>query len=279
VIRRAVASALLIAATLVAACAPVPPGAFADRSGWAIRQELLSHRQDSGKKVEIYWATPTGSGPWPAVLLIHGHQEQARNGGEMYVLTGRLGLLARRGYVAVALSQPGYGRSDGPPDYCGPFSQDAAETVLAWLRGSPFVVPDKIALFGYSRGAIVAGMVATKDPRLAAVILGAGAYDFSTWYPTPLPGIDGNIRQEAGVSAEAFRARSAIHHVDAIRAPILLLHGAHDERIPLRQAEAFAQRLKSAGRTVTLKVFDSRHGIPVEDQYREVYPFLEAALR
>ena len=38
--------------------------------------------------------------------------------------------------------------------------------------------PHKVALYGYSRGAIVASMVATQDPKLAAVVLGAGAYNF-----------------------------------------------------------------------------------------------------
>src|SRR5262245_2320678 len=79
------------------------------------------------------------------------------------------------------------------------------------------------------------------------VVLGAGAYNFFSWYPYvgPLSGINANIEQEAGTSAEAFRARSAIYHVDKIKAPILLLHGAHDERIPVRQAKAFYETLQA----------------------------------
>ena len=111
-------------------------------------------------------------------------------------------------------------------------------------------------------------------------MLGGGAYDFFSWYPTPLPGIDANLRQEAGISAEAFRARSAIYHVDQIKAPVLLLHGANDERVPVRQAEAFAEKLKATGVTVQLKIFpNSRHAIPIAQQYREIYPFLERTLR
>jgi dipeptidyl aminopeptidase/acylaminoacyl peptidase len=112
------------------------------------------------------------------LLLIHGHQEHLRNGGEAFVRTGRLGVIATRGYVAAALSQPGYGDSDGPPDYCGPFTQDATMVAVDFLRRLPFVDSKRVALYGYSRGAIVASMVATRDPRLAAVVLGAGAYDF-----------------------------------------------------------------------------------------------------
>jgi len=95
-----------------------------------------------------------------------------------------------------------------------------------------------------------------------------------------LPGIDTNIRLETGASAEAFRARSAIYQADKIKAPVLLLHGAQDERIPVRQAEAFAEKLKASGIAVTLKIFPgARHGIPIDEQYREIYPFLEQSLR
>ena len=270
---------LLLTSMVLVACTAAQPGTVVDRDGAIIQRELLPDRQDPSKRVEVFWTKPAGAGPWPVVMYIHGHQEQVRNGGEVYVNSGRLGAMARRGYVAAALSQPGYGKSDVPADFCGPRTQEAALLALAFLRDKPFVKPDKVVLYGYSRGAIVAAMVATRDPQLAGVILGAGAYDFFSWYPTPLPGIDANIRAEAGTSPDAFRARSAIYHVDKITAPILLLHGAQDERIPLRQAEAFHEKLVAAGGVVTMRVFQARHGIPFADQSREVDPFLAEVLR
>ena len=146
-----------------------------DTRGWPIHHELLPHSQDRDKAVEMFWAKPEGNGPFPVVLFIHGHQEGPRDGGEAYVRTGRLGIMARRGYVSAAVSQPGYGNSAGPPDYCGPFTQQAVLVAIDFLRRQPFVRANKVALFGYSRGAIVAAMVATQDPGLAAVVLGAGA--------------------------------------------------------------------------------------------------------
>jgi dipeptidyl aminopeptidase/acylaminoacyl peptidase len=273
-------SVLFLTLFMLISCAAVQPETLTDRGGWVIQREFLQHRQNQSKKIEVFWTKPVEQGPWPAVLFIHGHQEQLRNGGEAFVSTGRLGSMASRGYVAASLSQSGYGNSDGPPDFCGPFTQDAVLVVIDFLRHKPFVDPNKVVLYGYSRGAIVASMVATKDPKLAAVILGAGAYNFFSWYPTPLRGIDANIEREAGTSAEAFRARSAIHHVDKMKVPVLLLHGAQDERIPVQQTEAFAEQLKAHGIDVKLKIFpNARHGIPIDEQYREIYPFLEQSLR
>jgi len=273
-------SVLLLSLVMLVGFTAVQPDTLADRGGWVIQREFLQHRQNISKKIEVFWTKPTEPGPWPAILFIHGHQEQIRNGGEAFVRTGRLGIMASRGYVAGALSQPGYGNSDGPPDFCGPFTQEAVVVAIDFLRNQLFVNPNKVALYGYSRGAIVASMVATKDPKLAAVVLGAGAYNFFSWYPTPLRGIDTNIEREAGTSAEAFKARSAIYHADKITVPVLLLHGAQDERVPIQQTEAFAEKLQANGVIVKLKIFpDTRHGIPIEEQYHEIYPFLEQYLR
>jgi dipeptidyl aminopeptidase/acylaminoacyl peptidase len=264
----------------IASCVTIEKGPITDPQGWIVNREFLSYATNNNKKVELFWTKPSGDGPYAAVLFIHGHQEQLRNGGESYVKVGRLGRMANRGYAAAAISQPGYGNSSGPPDFCGPFTHEAVSVAIAFLRKQNFVKPDKIALFGYSRGAIVASMVATQDQRLAAVVLGAGAYDFFKWYPTPLPGIDKNIEMEAGTSNEAFKARSSIYHIDKIRTPILLLHGARDERIPVSQATAFAERLKANGAVFKMRIFpDAGHSIPIVEQYREIYPFLDEFLR
>jgi dipeptidyl aminopeptidase/acylaminoacyl peptidase len=264
---------------LIAECVAAEKGSLTDPQGVVIHRELLSYSPNSNKKVELFWAKPSGNGPYAAVLFIHGHQEQVRDGGKTYAKVGRLGRMVSRGYVAAAISQPGYGNSDGPPDFCGPFTQQAVLVAIDFLRKQTFIKPDKIALYGYSRGAIVASMVATQDQRLAAVILGAGAYDFFKWYPTPVFGIDTLIKMEAGISDEVFKARSAIYYVEKIRSPILLLHGGRDERVPVRQAEAFAEKLKANGIVFEMKIFPyARHSIPTDEQYNEVYPFLEKFL-
>jgi pimeloyl-ACP methyl ester carboxylesterase len=158
---------------ILVACAATREQPLIDRAEWVVHRDLFPHSQDAKKRVELFWTRPAGDGPYPVLLLIHGHQERLRNGGEAFVRTGRLGVIATRGYVAAALSQPGYGDSDGPPDYCGPFTQDATMVAVDFLRRQPFVDSKRMALYGYSRGAIVASMVATRDPQLAAVVLGA----------------------------------------------------------------------------------------------------------
>lgn len=123
-------------------------------------------------------------------------------------------------------------------------------------------------------------MVATRDPRLAAVILGAGLYNLGKGYPTGNRGLDQNIRHEAGISREAFTVRSALYHADKIKSPVLLLHGASDDRFAPTQAQAFAEKLMTLGVPVRIKIFPNvGHGIPIPVAYKEIDPFLDEHLR
>ncbi len=271
---------LILSLCLLSACAPVKPGTFTDLRGQLIHREFLSHSKNKPKKIEVFWTKPAGEGPWPAIVFIHGHQE-IRIGGEAFVKWGRLRRMARRGYVAASVSQPGYGNSDGPPDFCGPFTQNAVLQAIAFLREKPFVKADKVGLIGVSRGAIVASMVATQDPKLAAVVLLAGTYDLEEAYPKIyLQGIIRNIDFETGGSAAAFRARSAIHHAKKIKSPLLILHGENDDRLGPSQAETLGRKVRANGIPVQVKMFEGvGHSIPVPLRWREIYPFLREYLR
>jgi hypothetical protein len=132
-----VAVFLVLAVLVLPARVPAAEDALLARGGLPIHRELLPHSQDHSKAIQLFWTKPEGKGPFPAVLFIHGHQETQRNGGEAYVLTGRLGVTARRGYVAAAVSQPGYGNSAGPPDYCGPYRQRATLVAIDFCADSP----------------------------------------------------------------------------------------------------------------------------------------------
>lgn len=231
-------------------------------------------------RIELFVETPVHTGPRPAILFVHGHQrQQPHPGGRSEVDSGRLDRALAQGYVAGAVSMPGYGASDGPPDFCGPCTQAAVRTALVHLRGLPQVDASRLVLWGRSRGAITSAMVATQEPELAVVVLTAGIYDFHTGYPTPIPGIDDYIRREAGVSHEAFQARSAYRHAERITMPTLIIHAADDERAPAVQAQMLYDRLHVLGAPVRLAMLPSgEHRFPILEEERVAYPFLTEIL-
>jgi len=80
----------------------------------------MPHPDDRARQVEYFVETPHTPAPWPTVVLLHGYQEAPRSGGRDFAEWGVLHQLAARGYLAVSISQPGYGATSGPADFAGP---------------------------------------------------------------------------------------------------------------------------------------------------------------
>lgn len=247
-----------------------------------MEQDSVKLRPESGDpfEVEMYLAKPDRGGSGPAILFIHGHQIGERSGGRAFVDANALWRMAKRGFTAAAVSMPGYGNTTGPPDYCGPRTQAAVREALTYLLHLPFVDHERIVLYGVSRGAIAAAMVATRDTRIKALILVAGMYDFGEAYPTGDEGLDRNILHETGATLEAFAARSALHHAERITAATLILHGGKDVRGKSDdQARRLAAMLRAKNRLVVERIYSEiGHHIPIPLQYEEILPFLDQAL-
>lgn len=83
--------------------------------------------------------------------------------------------LARRGIAVLRMDDRGTGASGGT--FKGSTSADFVEDVragLAYLRTRPEIRADRLGVLGHSEGAIIAPMVADKEPTLRAIVLLAG---------------------------------------------------------------------------------------------------------
>ena len=65
---------------------------------------------------------------------------------------------------------------------------------------------------------------------------------------------------------ERYVASSPITHVDAVRAPVLVLAGANDPRCPLRQIENWLAAAAERGKDVEEYRYDAGHGSLVVDE-------------
>jgi dipeptidyl aminopeptidase/acylaminoacyl peptidase len=247
---------------------------------------FILHPDEPQRWVELRYCKPEAPPPWPAIVLLHGHQAPSTPGARALVDAGGLAPWAQRGMLSVAVSQPGYGGSDGPPDYCGPRSQSAVRAALNWSieNGAD---PGKLAIYGFSRGAITGAMAATAAPYPAAIILQAGVYDLVKdveWLREKCQGSDAetfagiltNIEREAGLCDSALVARSVLYHVDKLRSPTLLLHGEGDSQSPPEGAIELSSAIAGAGvmsRCVILP--NSGHSVPHSRTLPEALAFLE----
>ncbi|WP_428525509.1 alpha/beta hydrolase family protein [Roseibium sp.] len=233
-----------------------------------------------GAAVELFQAHPIGSGePAGAILFVHGNQEGQLTGARELVDRGTLSTFAvTMNVTAAAVSQPGFGASDGPCDFCGPNTQDAIIAALNVLKNQPSIDSGRVVLYGHSRGAVAAGMVAARYDGLRAVVLSSGVYDLNAFHMDCADGLRIAIETEAGQSAQVFHERSALFHADKINTDMLLLHGRHDDRAPVEQAEAFSLALENSGGKVALKVLECGHRLPATALKTVVEPFLKEVL-
>jgi dipeptidyl aminopeptidase/acylaminoacyl peptidase len=83
--------------------------------------------------------------------------------------------LGRRGIAVLRMDDRGTGASGGT--FRGSTSADFAEDVragLAYLRTRPEIRADRLGVLGHSEGALIAPMVAEKEPTLRVIVLLAG---------------------------------------------------------------------------------------------------------
>ena len=242
--------------------------------------ELLTDVADDRRQVDILWRAPDdGDGPWPAILFVHGFQPPELETGFAPGAKAMLEeppryplfeMFRSKGFLVGAVSQSGYGDTDGPLDFCGPLSQQAIATGIAALRNHPDVRADQVFLHGRSRGAVASSMAATKPLGIAGVILESGVYDVKSEYANllekgtdPYIYIAANIELEAGITDEAFIDRSILLTDRSIPAPVLVLHGGDDNNTPVVHAIRLEDHLRARDADVQLAIFPGEgHHVP-----------------
>ena len=144
--------------------------------------EQVSVKTTAGHTLAGTLTLPKGAGrtrPTGAIVTITGSGPQDRD--EYLGLPGFRPMrqiadaLARRGIASLRMDDRGTGASGG--SFKGATSADFAEDVragLAYLRTRPEIRADQLGVLGHSEGAVIAPMVAEREPALRAIVLLAG---------------------------------------------------------------------------------------------------------
>jgi dipeptidyl aminopeptidase/acylaminoacyl peptidase len=229
-----------------------------------------------GDSVEAISFRPIKEGKYPGVVLIPGFSRTARD----YIPLGIR--FAREGIAALAITQRGFGKSAGKPDFVGPKTMAGVKAGFDKFRSQPYVDPNRMGVFGYSRGAMAASLLAVKmkPDELKAAAFGAGIYDFKKAYDdVKLAGIRENMEKEAGLSDAAVAERSSIRRMESLACPCLILHGEKDENAPVNQAYLLRDRLKELKKEFEIKTFPDRdHDIGRQNLNDHVLPFFKKRL-
>jgi len=194
-----------------------------------------------------------GDGPPPAIVHVHGgptsqHFRWWDRASQWF---------ANNGYVVLAPNvrgSTGYGREFQEANRQDWGGQDLEDVVkgLDWLAKQRIADPNRVGSYGGSYGGYLTLMALAKYPdRWAAGVSVVGVVSWKTMYDTTRGDLREYLVREFGdptKDAERYRDRSPLTHVSKIEAPLLVLQGENDPRVPLSEAEQVVAALRSAGK-------------------------------
>lgn len=176
-----------------------------------------------------------------------------------------------------------YGRSSGPRDFAGPFSQHAVKAVIDRLKADRRADPDRIAIQGTSLGAVTAALVVADDPTISGLVLVSGLYDLPSFLTEPRSAGAAAVRLSAsaqtGGGKRALTQRSAFFRASEIKARTMILNGAKDDRTDPQQAKRFAEAINAAGGHAQFHIYaEFGHEIPFKIREPMAAAFIRSTL-
>jgi len=243
-----------------------------------VEPELVRYETFDGREIPAFFSlpreVPDGA---PVVVDIHGGPESQRRPS----FAGLTQYFLSRGYAVFepnVRGSTGYGKAYTHLDDVEK-RMDAVRDVDAavdWLADHPDVDPDRIVAKGGSYGGFMVLAALTEFPdRWAAGVDSVGIANFVTFLENTGPWRRELREAEYGSLAEdrALLERiSPINNIEHIEAPLFVLHGANDPRVPVGEAEQVAERARKQGVPVEKLVFeDEGHGISKLENRIEAY--------
>jgi dipeptidyl aminopeptidase/acylaminoacyl peptidase len=229
--------------------------------------------------------TPRDGRPLPVVVMIHGGPE-AQYRPAFSPITQ---YLVAQGFAVVAPNvrgSTGYGRSYQHLDDVEKRLDSVADLAALhdWLGTREDLDMDRAALYGGSYGGymVLAGLAFQPELWAAGVDI-VGISDLVTFLENTSPWRRAFREREYGSlehDRDVLEAASPINRVEDMRAPLFIVHGANDPRVPLSEAEQIHEVLTEHGIRTELRVYhDEGHGLAKLANRIDCYPRIAAFLK
>jgi dipeptidyl aminopeptidase/acylaminoacyl peptidase len=274
-------SAVYVAAPDRAATLVVPPQLAGLSSDGLPEEEIVSWQSFDGRTIPGFLLRPRGApnGPRPTVVQVHGGPE-----GQARPLWNPLTVaLVAAGFNVLqpnVRGSSGYGRAYMSLDDVR-LRMDSVRDLdagAAWLAESGVTPADRIGVIGGSYGGFMtlAAITFCADRRWAAAVDIVGIASFTTFFARTAPWRRPLRAAEYGdpvKDADFLESISPLNFIDRIQAPLMVIHGANDPRVPVQEAEQIVTTLRARGREVDyLRYEDEGHGLAKAKNRADAWP-------
>jgi dipeptidyl aminopeptidase/acylaminoacyl peptidase len=244
-----------------------------------VEPELVHYPTFDDRQIPAFFTEPDidpGDDGVPVVVDIHGGPESQRRPSFSPITQ----FLVNHGYAVFepnVRGSAGYGKAYAALDDVERRMDSVAdiEAAVDWLRDHPIVDPDRIVAMGGSYGGFMVLAAMTEYPDLwAAGVDIVGIANFVTFLENTGDWRRSLREAEYGSLAddrEFLESISPINNVDAIRAPLFVLHGENDPRVPVDEARQIADAAAEHVPVRTLVFGDEGHGFSKLDNRIEAY--------
>jgi dipeptidyl aminopeptidase/acylaminoacyl peptidase len=220
--------------------------------------QLVTYKSFDGRMISAFLWVPFNlkrDGTAPVVVMPHG----GPTGQTVDSFNPRAILLVSRGYVVIAPNvrgSTGYGMEFQKANYKDLGGADLKDEIAGvdFLKTTGFVDAKKVGIWGGSYGGFMTLMAIGKTPEVWAAAV--DEYGILNWY-TMLEHEDASLQEyektllgDPVKDRAVYEATSPLKYIRDERAPLLVLQGERDIRVPKEEAEQVVAILKKDGRTV-----------------------------
>jgi len=237
------------------------PGTFADAEYFTVQSDGVPEtpaaavEHDPSEELEIE-ALLYDSGRRPSPLLVNPHGGPRAADYRSFDLYTQF--LVSRGYSVLQVNyrgSTGRGRAFVEAlydDWGGAEQGDVAVAAEHVLASRDWLDDERVVVFGGSYGGYSAYWQLVQYPALYdAGIAWIGLTDLEDMYENTMPHFRTELMEKnVGTPAEnpeLYRERSPVTHADNLDAPLLMVHGVNDRRVPVSQARIFRETLEELG--------------------------------
>ena len=220
--------------------------------------QLVTYKSFDGRLISAFVWVPFNlkrDGKAAAVVMPHG----GPTGQIVDSFSSRSVLLASRGFVVIAPNvrgSTGYGMEFQNANFKDLGGGDLKDEIAGvdFLKATGFVDPKKIGIWGGSYGGFMTLMAIGKTPDVWSAAV--DEYGILNWY-TMLQHEDPSLQEyektllgDPEKDRSVYEASSPLKYIRNEKAPLLVLQGERDIRVPKEEAEQVVAILKGEGRTV-----------------------------